>query len=228
MSVANNHVFDLGANGLRQSLEILGGAGIAAIGAGADPHEARKPFIQTVRGLKVGVVAFAEMLNHRPDQGAAVARLQDDAVGEVRALKGQVDVTIVSVHWGEQFKDHHDRNQTLIARRLIDAGADAIIGHHSHTLQAVEIYRGRPVFYSLGNFIWGRQTSPVELSAIADISFRKAESPLVRVRVHPVYRTTNIGVPRLATGKLAGFVRGALSGRSRLLERGGAFEVELH
>lgn len=77
------------------------------------------------------------------------------AVEDIRRYKDEHTAVLVSVHWGEQYVQVPHARQVNRAHKLIDAGADAILGHHPHCPQSVEVYRGRPIFYSLGNFVFG-------------------------------------------------------------------------
>ena len=77
----------------------------------------------------------------------------------VSALKGSVDWVIVSIHWGEEYDQYVNTAQQNLAHALIDRGADAIVGHHPHVVQGVEVYKNKPIFYSLGNFIFDQYFS---------------------------------------------------------------------
>lgn len=232
VSVANNHVFDLGGAGLRESNEALRRAGITPVGAGSSRDEALQPFVREVGGTRIGILAFTQFVNHAPDDGAAAARTREDMAAAVQSLRAKVDAVVVSLHWGEQFKQRASQLQTDIAHRLVDAGADAIVGHHPHVLQGVEVYRGRPILYSLGNFLWGRQTNPVEHSAFAELMLAKGEPRVARLRIYLVHRSPPLGLPRIVTGREARFVRGSVVGaslrfRTRMAEVSNALEVGL-
>jgi poly-gamma-glutamate synthesis protein (capsule biosynthesis protein) len=78
----------------------------------------------------------------------------------LREMEEKTDLTIVFVHWGEEYRTVHTDAQELLAHVLIDSGADAIIGHHPHVVEDVDEYRGKPIFYSLGNFIFDQYWGP--------------------------------------------------------------------
>lgn len=195
VSLANNHVFDLGRAGLEQTLSHVRGAGVETLGAGLSHDEAFRPFRRTLGGLRIGALAFTYGTNHPAEGGAVAARLRDDPAGEVARLRPDVDRLFVSLHWGEQFRHAVSQDQIGLAHKLIEAGADAIVGHHPHVLQGVEKYRGRPIVYSLGNFLWGLQTQTMT-SALAVIEFTPGTGD-VGLKIVPVLRRPPLGLPRV-------------------------------
>lgn len=196
VSLANNHVFDLGRAGLAETLAHLDRAGLPHVGAGLDRDAALAPLVIERRGLTLGLLAYTFGTNHVPDGGAAAARLRDEPVRHVRELRPRCDVLLVSLHWGDQFTSAIDASRVTLAHRLIDAGADALIGHHPHVLQAVEAYRGRPVFYSLGNFVWGLQDRAMP-GALAELEVQRAEPRVRAARLLALRREKGRGFPTL-------------------------------
>jgi len=98
VSVANNHVFDVGTAGLGESLASLRSAGILPSGAGLSPQEAYAPAIVQVRDKKIGFISFSFGVNHRPTAPGVYANFHDDPIGRVKTLKGAVDIAVVSIH----------------------------------------------------------------------------------------------------------------------------------
>jgi len=92
------------------------------------------------------------MVYHNFDLPAATALIQE--------TKKNVDLIIVHIHWGTEYQHQFNQQQEKIGHALIDAGADIIIGHHPHVVQGMEIYKNKPIFYSLGNFIFDQYFSP--------------------------------------------------------------------
>lgn len=218
LSLANNHAFDLGAAGARDSRGCVEAAGLSAVGAGATAAEARAPFRTTLGGLRVGLLAFAYDTNHPNGAGARVALLDDDPVAAVRALRATVDVVLVSLHWGVEFVHEPTAAQVRLAHALVDAGADAVIGHHPHVLQGVEVYRGRPVVYSLGNFLFGPQPPPRDLSAALTLTLGRpgpGASVVRAVSLTPVRAVGRRGTLHLATGPEGDGARSLLQRSSR-------------
>jgi poly-gamma-glutamate synthesis protein (capsule biosynthesis protein) len=99
-------------------------------------------------------------------------------VRAVRRADRGADLVIVTIHWGVELHPEPLAGQVAIARALIDAGADAIFGHHSHRLGPVGTYRGRPIFWSLGNFVWPNFSAAGATTAVAEVTV----SPRGRVR----------------------------------------------
>jgi poly-gamma-glutamate synthesis protein (capsule biosynthesis protein) len=163
VSLANNHVHDLGGGGAVESRVHLEAAGITPAGAGIDVPEAFAPVVRDAGGLKIAFLAYTLWHNGRSPIGAdgAVAHISEaellhrvpDAIRAARAELG-ADFVIVSLHWGIEFQPHPLPTQIEAAHRLVDAGADLVLGHHPHVLQDVERYHGGVIAYSLGNFVF--------------------------------------------------------------------------
>jgi poly-gamma-glutamate capsule biosynthesis protein CapA/YwtB (metallophosphatase superfamily) len=158
VSLANNHSLDYGRVALAETLRHLNEQKVIPVGGGRTLAEAHAVRIVSVRGLRVGFLAYLGLFPsvlplHDNEPGLAMASL--DAIRrDVRAARKKVDVLIVSLHAGEEYHFTHSARQREMARAAIDAGADMVIGHHPHVVQDTEIYRGKPIFYSLGNFVF--------------------------------------------------------------------------
>ena len=233
VSVANNHAFDRGADGLRASLAALRDAGVRAVGAGMSPEQALQPVIVTVRGVRVGFLAFTETLNHSPDQGASAAMiLRDEPTKRIRELRRTVDVVVVAMHWGDQHTIEIAERQVWWAHQAVEAGADIVVGHHPHILQGVDIHQGGAILYSLGNFLWGRHRGKPAHSAIARVDVRKQTPRVASFHLLPVLREAPFGLPHVETGRGARFIRGGFISQSfrfgtRMTERDGVLDVRL-
>lgn len=146
-NLANNHTLDMGKQGFEEAKKNLQDAGLEFYGAqyGIDT------LIREIGGLKIGFVGFNDT-NVQVD----VEKLKE----EITKLQNSVDFIIVSAHWGEEYQFlKSNKHQQKLARDMIDAGADIIIGHHPHVVQEMEIYKNKPIFYSLGNFIFDQYFS---------------------------------------------------------------------
>ncbi|HZP96383.1 MAG TPA: CapA family protein [Candidatus Limnocylindria bacterium] len=182
LSFASNHLLDLGPEVLLETIGVLRDLGFAVIGAGANIAEARRPAFVERRGTTIGFLAYCSVLRPNYEAGptspgAAPMRAythyqqvdykpgtrpqiltfpyKDDLaalLADVRAAKVRADVLAVSMHWGLNGTDELAMYQRDVAYAAIDAGADVILGHSPHRLKAIEVYRGRPIFYSMGNF----------------------------------------------------------------------------
>lgn len=156
--LANNHSLDYDKVALAETIRRLREQGIKYVGAGITLAEAHSPRIITVRGLRVGFLAYLGLFPpvvplHANEPGVAMAEL-DSIKRDVKGARPKVDVLIVSMHAGEEYHFTHSARQRDIAHTAIDAGADMVIGHHPHVVQDSEVYKGKHIFYSLGNFVF--------------------------------------------------------------------------
>jgi poly-gamma-glutamate synthesis protein (capsule biosynthesis protein) len=162
VSLANNHTYDGGEKGLLETMATLDQFGIVHVGAGRDVEEARAWRVVRARERKIAFLAYDDIDLRRPAAAASrpgIALLRDtlpQVLEEVALAKQEADVVIVSFHWGALFggiTTPSDR-QVLVAHQVIEAGADIVVGHHPHVLQPIEVYRGKTIAYSLGNFVF--------------------------------------------------------------------------
>ena len=183
LSFASNHTMDCGDEALKETLDALEERGIRVMGAGMNIHDARKPIIVEKKGTKIGFLAYcsvcvkgsvagadrpgvcpmrAETLIKNHDMHAGMrpdvisrANKEDLAamVADIKALRSQVDVLVVSMHWGVHWiPDLIADYQFEVGHAAIDAGADIIIGQHAHIMKGIEVYKGKVIFHGLGNF----------------------------------------------------------------------------
>lgn len=165
VSLANNHVFDYGEEGFNDTLDNLKNAAIPYIGAGRNLDEAKRPCYFIINGCKVGIVAAsrAEKVSFTPvatENSPGVMGTYDntDFLEVIRNAKADCDLLFVYVHWGTENSTVLEKAQTDGAREYIDAGADAVVGAHTHCLQGMEFYKDKPVIYSVGNFWFNSKT----------------------------------------------------------------------
>jgi poly-gamma-glutamate synthesis protein (capsule biosynthesis protein) len=166
--LANNHVLDWGHQGLRETLDVLHGAGLRTAGAGRNAREAVAPAVIDIgAGRRVLVFAFGMESAGVPRDWAAtddragvsfMKELSPEAVESVatrvRAVKRHGDIVVASIHWGGNWGYRVPEPQRTFARRLIDdAAVDVVHGHSSHHPKGIEVYRGRPVLYGCGDFL---------------------------------------------------------------------------
>lgn len=158
LSLANNHSMDCGREGLLETQAALAGRGIRSVGAGRDAAEAAAPVILEHGGLRIAFLARTmvapEGVIYREDAPGVAALDPERIEDEVRAARRQADLVVVSLHWGIEYARQPQEEQRRLARRLVDAGACLVLGHHPHALQPVERYRGGLIAYSLGNFVF--------------------------------------------------------------------------
>jgi poly-gamma-glutamate synthesis protein (capsule biosynthesis protein) len=161
ISTANNHAFDQGAKGVRETLERLRMEWLVAIGSGADRAQAESLQVLQRQGFRTAFLSFTDLFNLDLNQRAREPWVRpldlEPALQAVREARNQADLVVVSVHWGNEYQHAPTKRQRDIACALVAAGCDVILGHHPHVLQPVERLEvaGRKalVAYSLGNFI---------------------------------------------------------------------------
>jgi len=185
LTLANNHLLDCGREGVVETLEALDSAGLTPVGAGLDRSAAHVPRIFEAGGRRVGLLAY--YWNRRT---AATSRLPGSAMDsrselqeDIRNLRGRVDHVVAFFHWGVPYVREPSPEDREKARFAVECGADIVIGHHPHIIQPFEIWRGCPIFYSVGNFAFGSGNSRAE-SLLLGVKFTQGRTT---VHVHPLY-----------------------------------------
>ena len=164
VTLANNHMLDFGRGPLAETLTALDGAGILHVGAGQNLEEAKALKTMEAGGRVIGFLGATRVIPEhswtasRSNSGLFTTYDPTKLLGEIQAAKQQCDYVVVYVHWGIERNTEPEEYQKSLARQYIDAGADAVIGAHPHVLQGIEYYQGKPIFYSLGNFIFANRT----------------------------------------------------------------------
>lgn len=166
VSLANNHTLNFGYDGLKQTRDFLTGAGINFFGA---PDNSQKDLSLVVEknGIKIGFLGYNSLAKKDMIEISS-------AIGE---LKQKSDFVVIYPHWGNEYQSIAAPSQRKEAQALIDAGADLIIGSHPHVIQNMEIYRGKAIFYSLGNFIFDQYFSKETMQGLSvGIDLEKGDS----------------------------------------------------
>jgi poly-gamma-glutamate synthesis protein (capsule biosynthesis protein) len=182
VSVANNHAFDQGRAGFVETMDRVQAAGVVPVGGGRVPDEAGPRVVES-NGLRIAWLGWAHFFNQDGNDCPAgepkcvkVAQLdRERAVELVREAAASHDAVVVSLHWGVEYEQQPREADVALARRLADAGAIAIIGHHPHVLQPVELHRradgsSAVIAYSLGNFISNQSRHYVHGVTPADVA----------------------------------------------------------
>ena len=173
VTLANNHMLDFGRGPLTETLNTLDQAGIAHVGAGENIDEAKALKTFEMDGRTIGFLGASRVIpehSWNASSGSSGLFTTYDAaalVEQIQKAEESCDFTVVYVHWGIEKNTQPEEYQKTLARQYIDAGADAVIGAHPHVLQGIEFYQGKPIFYSLGNFIFSNgayETMLVELT----------------------------------------------------------------
>ena len=160
VSVANNHTGDFGKTAFVDMLNSLDKQAIPYFGGGRHLREAHQPFIREIKGKRIGILGyngfFPRSFEALEDVPGSAWLDEDFVIHGIRQAKQQlrVDFLIVYPHWGWEYQKLASARQREMARVMIDSGADAVVGGHPHVTQDIEVYKGKPIFYSLGNFVF--------------------------------------------------------------------------
>lgn len=210
LNIANNHVWDYGRTGFLDTLRALADGGWRTVGGGRDRAAAEDVSLIEFEGLTVGMLG---MTSTYPEEGWARDKKPGVFYSDFNRIKGAVakgkkkcDVLVVSFHGGTELAEQPNDIQKAAAHAAVDAGADLFLGHHPHVLQGVEIYKGKPIFYSLGNFLFVSPNPSTRPSVIVRATL--AKDGVRTVDLYPV--DTNWGRPKPASAEVAGAARRAL------------------
>jgi poly-gamma-glutamate synthesis protein (capsule biosynthesis protein) len=172
VTLANNHTLDFGADATASMLRTLNAAGIGHTGAGLDLNTATRPAEREVRGVRLAVLSFTD---NQPEweatpSGAGVWYVPTDLHDSrcqrllqlVDSTRQRVDLLITAVHWGGNWGYTPPRDHVDLGHALIGAGADLVFGHSAHVVRAIEVFQGKPIIYSAGDFIDDYAVDPIE------------------------------------------------------------------
>lgn len=178
LNLANNHSMDYLSGGLHDTMVNLEDNGLAFVGA-AENSSLNSSYIFQKNGIKVGVLAYSmlppEGFFYNKDKPTIQYISNVDSVRLEKDLASlECDFKIVYFHWGIEYQPYKSENQELMAKKAIDWGADLVVGAHPHVQQDVEIYNGKYIYYSLGNFVFDRQIPPrTDESVILQVTINK-------------------------------------------------------
>ena len=170
LSLANNHIWDYGQSALLDTLDILTKNNILVVGVGENYDRANEIVIKEVKGVKIGFLAYTDLYPQSFRAGKNYAGISDfnleKIIKEISSAKASstADLIFVSLHWGDEYVSQPNETQKNIAQKLVEAGADVIVGHHPHVVQSFEGYKTGLIFYSLGNFIFDQNFSEETMS----------------------------------------------------------------
>lgn len=189
VNLANNHSLDYGYEGFLDTLDYLDRHEIKRVGGGKNKEEALQGAILEKKGVKVGVLGFSRVVPHvdwyatdkRPGIVGAYDAHINQILNRVKEMKDDVDILVVSIHWGEEGSSMPRQKEIDLARKLVDNGVDIVVGHHPHVLQPIEIYKGKPIFYSLGNFIFTSKSEIARETMIAQVVFKDKKIDKVHI-----------------------------------------------
>jgi poly-gamma-glutamate capsule biosynthesis protein CapA/YwtB (metallophosphatase superfamily) len=216
LSLANNHTGDYGPQAFLATLDAFRGRRIEPFGAGRDLRAATRAAVLVRNGIRFGLLGFnaiGETPRATPrTPGALSVRMPPRTgplnrgdlarvTGAVRRLAERVDVVVVLPHWGTQYTHVAEPVQSLVGRRLVDAGADLVVGGHPHWVQGLEQYDGAVIAHSLGNFVFDMDFMDQTMEGVT-LTARFRGDRLRGVELTP-YRLDRTFTPRPVTGSSA-------------------------
>jgi poly-gamma-glutamate synthesis protein (capsule biosynthesis protein) len=158
LSLANNHTGDFGDAALIETMYRLRREKIPFFGAGLNEAEAHTPWIVEKNGIKLALLGYNEFPPRSFEAGRRKPGLawsvDEQVVADIKAVRPKVDLVITFMHWGEEYIPKPNERQKTLAQKMIDAGADVVVGNHPHVTQGHDLYKGRLVVYCLGNFVF--------------------------------------------------------------------------
>lgn len=208
VTLANNHVFDYGEDAFYDTFDALDKHDIDYAGAGKNAKEAQKPFYYVINGRKIAYISATRaekniLTPEATEDSGGVFRCYDNTrlLEVIEETKQNCDYVIVLLHWGTEYSAKLERVQKETAHEYIDAGADLIVGTHAHQLQGIEFYKGKAIFYNLGNF-W--------------FNAKKIETGLMKLELDPDGNESFYFIPGLQSGCRTKYLLGTAQGREIL------------
>jgi poly-gamma-glutamate synthesis protein (capsule biosynthesis protein) len=216
--LANNHTMDYLSEGLADTIKALDSAGLRYAGAGQSKEDIRPSFIEK-NGVRIGILSYSSLPpeGFMYDDGCATiayarAGFLDNMRRDVSQAAAQCDFLLAYFHWGTEFRHDAGDLQIEIAHAAVDSGASAVIGAHPHVLQGRETYKGAPIYYSVGNFVFDRQI-PEGTDEAVIVQLTVGKRGIVAVDELPVVIAGCR--PRLADGEKSAEIKADLDRYSR-------------
>ena len=195
-ALANNHVCDYGIGGLNDTIKNVGQAGMIPIGAGSNEREAHAPAVEEIGGRNITIFNYMDSNNFAeygydvmpyangsaPGYSAYNSKVAQKDIADARGNGS--DFVVAYLHFGNEYSTSPNEDQLKIAHELVDYGADIVIGSHPHVTQGVEMYKGKPIFYSLGNCVFDMSGNGVENAYILKIDLVNNTG---KCTVYPIY-----------------------------------------
>ena len=206
VTLGNNHVLDAGVSGLEETLVHLDDTGISHAGAGMSLDDAREPMIFDLGETRMGVLSYHGVPSYEwswateavPGTAPLLERVMRE---DVERLRRRVDLVAVMPHWGKEYVATPEPGQVEFAHAAVDAGADMVIGGHAHWPKGIEVYRGKPIYYGVGNFLldqsWSEETSTgifAEITLYEDRVIQTEPVPFIMLdQAQPNFLVPNAG-----------------------------------
>ena len=201
VSLANNHIRNWGASGVRDTIRNLDALGIRHAGAGRSSTQARRPAWMTAAGLRVAILAYNGVgayqgiggsPNATSSRAGAAALTMTAVKADIRAARAAgADVVIVFPHWGVEYTDRLNAQQAGLAPKILAAGADAVLGGHSHWAGPIRLFGSRPVVYSMGDLVFSlAHDERTQEGILVELTFTGKR--LAQVTLHPTLMVGNV------------------------------------
>jgi len=195
LSLANNHIMEHGKKAFLSTVDTLKENNISPVGV------TNKTEILEVDGRKIAIMAYSFVEDVIAKSLYNKISSEMRIIEDIKSIRDFVDLVIVSMHWGREYVPFPAPEQVEIGRRVIDCGADIILGHHAHVIQGYEIYKGRPIIYGLGNFIFDdTYIKNTRKSMIAKIRINMNTKDM-DIDIIPVICNPKEYYPKIADGK---------------------------
>jgi hypothetical protein len=198
VNLTDASLMEHGAQGLDETLKALDSKGIYRVGAGRNEMEARRPEVIDVKGKRIAYLSYSMGGDSAAFADRAGTNAQDmkEIVEDIQALRDEVDWIVVNFRWVEHVTEEPNFKQTNLARLAIDQGADVVVGYHPDVIQGAEIYKGRPIAYSVGDFVF-ETNQPIadQDSAMLKVALRQDQ---IKVEFVPV--RVQDSLPKTLTG----------------------------
>ncbi|MEM9118349.1 MAG: CapA family protein [Cyanobacteria bacterium P01_F01_bin.56] len=198
VNLTGKQALALGEQGLAETLDTLDRNGVFRVGAGRGKREARRPEIVDVKGQRIAYLSYDRDFSLAADESLSGvnAVAMKDIIEDIQAIRDEVDWLVVNYRWSTEPPASPAESQTNLAQLAIDQGADLVVGQHPGQLQGAELYKGRPIAYSLGDFVYGPAAeAPTAETAVLQVAIRAGQ---MKVDLIPVQ--VKNGQPQQATG----------------------------
>lgn len=228
VGLANNHIMDYGPRGLTTTIDALEAAGIGHVGAGRNVAEARQIHVRNVKGVRIGILAVAEheFCIATIDTPGANPLNVIDFVRNVNEHRSKVDKLIVLVHGGSLHYRYPSPMLLETCRFLVEQGAHAVLCQHSHCAGCMEVYRGAPIIYGQGNFLFDGPDRPLAWQEGILVSLRIGQTGEMDARLIPYRQSADQPGARRMNAQEANAFLEAFDARSAAIADSGRVEAE--
>lgn len=192
LSVANNHIMENGRKIFDDTVVALREVNIQPIGL------KNNITVIHINDKKIALLGYSFVEEYISDSGYNKLISDGQIIDDINKVRGDVDLIILSIHWEPEYVPYPSYDQVKMARRLIDAGADVILGGHPHVLQSYEIYKGKPIIYSLGNFVFDQTFNPITRNSAIFVIEIGTEA---QINYLPISLDMKNYSPKISTGK---------------------------